>query len=518
MCTNADADIVYQSDNNTPINSFDDNDIVINHGAVVNAADASGIIMNDYVYLYNNGTINGSINTNGNNLFIYNTGVMSGTIINDTGGNVTQIMRNQNEITDIDVVGNNFFIEIDNIGNLNFDDIKNMDATSFRIKNTSILVNDFNDWQNWNQNITLEGALTLIINDYETITDGDVVNNVTAGNHVSVHVNNLDSLHKIQLSQNGQDIVLHVVRETDYDKVTAVDNDTDNNDNGDNTDTGHVLKQIRNTHPNDKLLQAIDSADTNENIVQIKNKSSRFNHGLLLKPLEVIDNLAMSDIVKNETDFGMGFRPFYVMSDDVKVFGGRVYFGHNYKDLYFNAGMNFNRFDYKDDLNDFYGYVYGTDINIKKYFNNLWVNGITGLNLVKYHTDYVSKDNEIKNNPVGLSWYADIDMGYDFSVVDNISIAPFVGTGYQYRRVADVSYSDLYLRSGAIAKYAFTTDGIKYEYSFGGGINTDNVVFTNAKVGFWSDMDKAGIDCGLGILKDDAGYYYQISLSAKMLF
>ena len=133
--------VVYQGTDNSPISYFEDenNEIIVNSGAVINAADTE-IRMMDVMYIYNNGIINGLINTNGYNLFVYNTGNMSG-ITTDGGGHVTQIMRNMNEITDINVIGNNFSVEIEHIDNLNFDDIKNLNANSFLIKESSIIIN-----------------------------------------------------------------------------------------------------------------------------------------------------------------------------------------------------------------------------------------------------------------------------------------------------------------------------------------------------------------------------------------
>ena len=457
------------------------------------------------MYLYNNGTINGWINTNGNNLFVYNTGVINGGITIQSGGNVTQIMRSVDEVTNINVTVNNFYVEIDGINNLDFDDIRNINANTFYVQNSSIVIDDFNDWQNWNQNMNFDGPITLIINDVETVSDGISCNDYL----------NLNNLHKIELTQNGSNVVLNIVRETNYDRIADTNG---GGDNGDNFAINHPLEEIRASHPNDKLLQALDSVNNMDEVNYIKDKSARFNHGILLRPIKLLNSFSVINNVNDKNDFGIGFTPFYTMSENIKNLGGRVYGGYNYDDVYFNFGFNFNKFNYQDNLNDFYGFTYGFDSNVKKYFDKLWVNSLFGFNLTKFKTNYISSNNTIKNNPLGISGYLGTDAGYDFDVYPNVVISPFMGFAYEYYKVADINDSDFYVRGGASAKYSFTVDGIKYDYSVMVSGESDKSLFSGITAGFWSVVDKAGVSVNAGMLKSDMGYAYQLSLNAKMLF
>ena len=504
LCADAVAITFYDYD--TTISYFDDDEIVISNGVMVSAQDSAGIIMNDYVYLHNGGTINGIINTNGKNLYIYNT-VNNATINVTGGGNVVQKIESNEQITNLNVNGASYGIQIENVDNVNLADIQNMNATSFMITDSSIVMDDFNSWQNWSKPVVLDGNICLIINDASSVTSGTIINHTSGGSTMNVIITDLDRMYKPELVFSGSDIILHIVRETNYGLIF---DDVDSEEN--------ALDIIRGRHPNDRLLAALDGADNIDEINRLKGMSYRFNHGILLRPLKMLNKFSSMNLLRNESDSGVGMEPFYIASDKIDAIGGRVYVGYNEDGLYFNAGFSLSRFNYGDDLNEFSGIVYGFDIKSKQTINNFWLGESLGVSITDFRADYVSTNGGIKDNPLGWSLYGDVSAGYDFMIDKDITFAPIVGFAYQPYKVADVSDRDSYFHGGADIKYSFSMDGIKYEYAADLAIGTNGDIFANAKIGFTSITDSAGVSFNAGILKDDFDYYYRFSLDAKYLF
>ena len=392
-------------------------------------------------------------------------------------------------------------MEIDHAADINFDTIKTINASEFIISDSRIIINDFTDWREWDKNVDLQGPVCLVITNSDTVHNGDVVTHAVSGDTVNVEIVGLDGLHKAKLEYIGGAWTIINVRETDYSKI-------------DNS----VLEKIRDSHSGDKLLTALDSADSWEEIEHIKNLSYRFNHKILMRPVNAINNFSLLNMIKDETDTGAGLSTFYVFSDSVKNFGGRIYVGKKYENLYFNAGFTLNSFSYKDSLNDFSGLMYGLDIKSKQFVNNLWFREILGANLTKFHADYVTDKGDIKSNPLGFSWYGAFDAGYDFGVYKDITVAPIVGVVMQNSKVADVVDTDFYVRSGGVAKYSFAVDGLKYEYSLESTLGSNGNFATGIKIGFWSVVDEAGVSLDMDVFKDEFDWRYKIGLTGKISF
>ncbi len=503
------AEIVYNSDNT--ISSFDDTNITIGQNVEISAATTAGILMSNGVNLHNNGTINGVINTNGNSLNIYNT-TDNATINVTGGGNVTQIISAENEITHINVVGSGYAVSIDGVSSVNFSDIQTMGADSFTVTATRIIIDDYNDWQtSLDLNISLEDNVVLVVNDENTVRSGDVIAHTVSEDTVNVEVPNLDNMYKIKREKANGGIVLYIVRETNYSKVFEDSEPIERKRNS-------ALDLIREDNPHDKLLMALDKAKNMTEFNHLKSLSYRFNHDILLRPVKMQNKFMWMNFIKNEKESGVGIEPYYVMSDKINVMGGHVYSGYKFDNIYLGAGVNIGRFDYKDKLNDFSGMFYGFDINSKQTFDKFWLGEAFALSMTNFKADYISEQGDIKKNPSALSWYGDVMAGYDFKFERDITLSPVVGFAYQSYKVADVSDTDSFVHGGANAKYFFAMDGIKYEYSLSGSIGTNGDMFANFGIGFVSVTDDFGVSLNTGVLKDEFDYYYAFSLNAKVMF
>lgn len=488
------------------ISSFPDTDVIIANGATVNPQNGTSIAMNDTVYLHNNGVINGTINTNEYNLYVHNT--VDNAVINVSGnGNIVQRIYNNDEITKVDFGTTDFTVQINNINNLNLTDIQNMNADSFTITDSCIVMDDFNLWQDWTKDVTLDGNISFVINQRNTVTSGTHINHTFGGVRISsIEIMDLDDSHKTYWEYDGSDIILYIVREKNYGQIFDDANIEEN-----------VLDLIRQRHPNDKLLKALDRANTIDEINRLKGLSYRFNHDIMLRPLKMLNKFSAFGLARKENDSGVGLEPFYIISNTMNMVGGRVYIGYNYDNLYFGMGGSIGRFNYSDDLNEFDGMFYGIDFKSKQTFDKFWLKQVFGFSLSDFHADYVSNE-QIKNNPLGLSGYVDVSMGYDFNIDKDITFSPIAGVAFLPSKVADASDTESYVHGGADIKYFFVTDGIKYEYALSGSVGTNGDIFANARIGFMSVSDNAGVSFNAGVLKDDFDYYYRFSLDAKILF
>ncbi|MBO7042829.1 MAG: autotransporter domain-containing protein [Alphaproteobacteria bacterium] len=483
------------------ITEFNDDIIYVNSGAVVEPLGGSISVNYPAVEIHNSGTIIGPIDANDNSFFIYNTGTMSGNIITNHGEIVTQIINSSDDRTNFTINPANFRIEVETgSADINLDNIRSVDAGKIVIKDSRIVMNNFADWQNWDKDVDIEGVVYLIINDAETIQDGDFLAHAVSGDTVNVEVLGADGLHKANLDWIGGRWVITNIRETNYVKIDS------------------ALETLRVERSGDKLLSALDSANSWAEIKRIKNLSYQFNHSILLRPVMVINNFTLLDTIKNETDTGAGVSSSYVLSDSVKNFGGRIYIGKRYENLYFNAGFSLNSFSYKDDLNDFSGLMYGLDIKSKQLVDKLWFSEVLGATLTKFRADYITDKSELKSNPLGFSLFGAIDSGYDFNVYKNIVVSPIVGLVWQTAKVADTAETDCYLRTGGNATYAFVTEGIKYEYSLESSIGSNGNFSAGMKIGFWSVMDEAGISLDANVFKDEFDWRYKFGLTGKILF
>lgn len=510
VCISAYGETIFYAGNPYDIESFPDDEIIIENGAIINSS-YGGVISINYpsVLIENYGVINANIDTNGRAIQIRNGGDINGTIIMDTGSAVMQIIKSAADINSLNVSdGHTLSVEINGFDGLaDLAQLKALRNTgAFQITNSSIVMDDFSEWQNWDMDISLSGSNTLYINNPETVQSGVIIAHVVNPAGINVVLVNSENLYTVTVQPLGGGAQLSVVRETDYDKVF-------------NNEELDVFNILRENHIDDKLLGAMDSADNIGELQSIMNSSYRFNRSVLMRPVRAIANLSLMNIFDYENSFGISFRPSYVYSKDYSGYGLRADFAGMYQDFYFDIGLFFDRFNYENDFNDFSGNIYGLDAKFKRFIDdNIWIDGGVGLLLTDFKADYIYVNNEFKNNPYGFALYGRIEGGYDYRFFDDFVFSPFLGAVFQNMQVLDFSDNDINLLGGGNIKYSFGMDGIRYEYSWGGAIATNGDIFAMLRVGFTSVSDGAGISIGLDAVKDDYAVNYRMSLTGKITF
>ena len=248
-------------------------------------------------------------------------------------------------------------MKISNDTEINLGYIKVQSADKFEISNSTIEVDNFSDWQNWNANVELSNV-TLQLNTADGIEDGVKLNHFSDTNTGNVTIKNSSSLYKTYLESYSGDVFLHLQKVTDdYQKVFD-----------DSDPHGKFIESIRDDNPNDKMLDAMDAAENEAQINSIMNSSYHFNPLILTRPIKTINRAEIINLSLNAD--GIGANVGYMVSDKTNNFSGHLYFGSKYNDFYFNIKINLNKFSYKDSLNEFSGFMYGVNLHAKQYLSN----------------------------------------------------------------------------------------------------------------------------------------------------
>ena len=492
---------------NAITDTFNENEIIIPENVIIGSNTNSIVINKQDMFIRNSGTINAVLNTNDNNLVIVNSGVIGGLDINGFSS-VKQIISNNSEITDINVSGkkNRFSISVENFNNVNFSDIKDLDSDKFSFTKSSIIIDNFADWNNYEKSVSFIGNdNTLIITNSYTVESGTYIKNTAGATNIEVVISDQDNLHKAKITKEISGIFLEVVRETDYQKIFGSDK------------RGVLLSGLGN---NNKLLSAMNKANNMTELNAVMNASYRFNNKILLKPLNIINKFNFINIYENDKTNKIGFSPIYIGGDKISGVGGNLYLSGNYENNYFSLNLYANKFTYQDSYEDFGGLTFGGDVKIQTYINdNYWARVISGFAFTKYNTGNIYHNGNIEKDPIGKSVYLLADIGKDFNIVENLTISPFGGVNLNNVSVLNNKDMNFDLRAGADIKYSFVMDDIKYKYSAMFGLDSSRDLFGKINIGFDAIQDKAGASLSFDIIDNsDFGLNYKFGINANIEF
>ena len=480
----------------------------VNSGVVITPSYGDVINIGMSTDLENRGIINADIDLGIYNMNLYNSGEINGNIINTNHDwALTQIARSNDELTQINVVGDKKWkLQLDSLENANIDVIQNSGANRFVFNNSSILIDDFAKWRNWDTDVLLNGENKLYVSNSYTVNSGEEIPYATDISNINVILTDVDNLHRAELKEvSGNKVLLFVVRETDYSKIF-------------NDKRGVLLRDLRLKNPGDKLFSVMDTAGDMGQLQNAMNLSFRFNHDFLIRPIRVINNFNMNNLFLENKGNGVGVVPEYIFGNNTNGAGANIYAKNSFKGFNLGVGVNINKFHYKDDINDFGGVLIGANVNARKYMDNFWANVGLGGNFVKYQADYIYANNDIKDKPTGTSLYGTLDAGYDFYVFNNFVFSPFVGALFQKLNVLDYDDSNMNLRFGGSANYNFIVENIKYEYGASVGLISNSDMFAKLRIGFVSLIDMVGADVVIDMFDDEFGTNYRASINAKVLF
>ena len=432
--------------------------------------------------LYNYGTITSDIITNGNNFDVYNYGTISGTINADCGF-VNQHVDSVDAFHSVSLdSGSDLYIYINGVHDITLTDLMNLgNAENFDITNSSIVIDDLVAWNNWGQSAELDRTNTLIFSSPSVVQAGDVINHI--GENLAVSVQGLDPASVPLLSSSYGSWIINF-----------------------------------GPNPNYPLSNVLNSVNSIEDKNRIKHLSYHFNPNILMNPIKTINTFITSNIAMYKNALYSGLSGSYVVSDKTDAYGFDLSIKGKHDDVYLSAGFNFHDFSYQDDYNNFDGLMYGFNVGAKTYFDNLWLDGTLGLLFIDFDADNILYNDETRNDPFGMGLYGTVNLGYDYIVMPNLTVSPFVGTSVATYRVYDINDTDYHIRGGGKVEYSFVVDNIKYEYSGTGAISADGDLYGTLKVGFVSEIDNAGLALGFDVLKTDEETGYKISVSGNITF
>ena len=454
--------------------------------------------------LYNHSQINANIYTGDNNIEIHNFGTINGTVYANDAVLVQQIVHSDAELNKVNVSGADLFVDMQNVSaDLNV--IKALNAVDINIDKTHIYIDDFTDWQNWDKHVNLTNTTVLHINNPDTVNSDAVVKHVKE--LISVRLENVDDSYKVKLEPVGKNaFTLNVIRETNYTKEFVDDK------------RGELLEDLRNNKSDDSLLNMLDNATSTQEVESIMQLSYHFNPRVLINPVKMINNLSMMNLVYDINAVYSGFSGVYIIGNKTDAYGVNTHIDTDYKNAYLSLGFNFYKFQYHDSFNDFDGLMYDLTAGLKTSWDNVWVSGKLGLSFIDFDTDDILYHDDVSRNPKGYSKYAVLNVGYNYSLFQDLIIAPYVGVSEAEYKVLGVKDTDYDIRSGFDIQYSFVVDNIKYKYNGTGAISTNDDLFASFKVGFMSEIDNAGIDVRCDVLKTDKDVNYKLSINANIAF
>jgi len=466
----------------------------------------SVITVGETMSIDNRGTIDASLVASGANyITINNMGTITGRI---EASRVTQIVSSDAGAQALTVVcpASNFFVSVSNATDgVTLNNIKNLGSASVELDNSLVIMDDLSEWQSWGANIFWTRVNTLQINDLDSVVNGTYIAHAAGGTILNVVSGDENKMYRIDSVHDENGIMLNVVRETNYQIIF--------NDN-----RGMFLDNLRLSRPNDRTLMAMDAAENMDGLNNVMNSSYHFNSALLAKPVKAINNLSIINILSDDDVSGIGVNPFYVGSDALSGAGVRAHVGTGQGDYSFTIGLNLNKFNYEDNINDFGGMLYGVDVKIKRNFEKFYMIGQIGFDSIEFDADNIYTSTDIKNNPHGYALYGGFSAMTDFDVSSGMIVSPFAGATFRKFNVMDYNENNVNLHAGGKIKYHFVIDSIKYEYGGMFGVMENGNLFGNLKVGFDSLVDNAGLSINVSAYQDDTALTYQASINARVLF
>jgi len=492
--------------------TINDTQTIIEPGAIIYAND---IHMMTSGYIDNNGQIYGTMHLcDGCDTFIRNHGTINGTVYIPDTGTLTQIITDTHDINPIDTYGN-VHVMINSTSNLNWSTIKSMsqNATKIILDNANIIINH-NDMATlpraYSPEIELIGHNTITATGITGTSDTYLLNGVTGTGTISVNVANSNPLFVAMPVLNDGVLYLHFMRETDYEKIF-----TDG--------VGTFLNSIRREKPNDKLIMAMDAAQTYDELHDIMSHSIRFNPRRLTAPTKTINRAMQSygpDIRRHTEPMHPNFyaTPFAITGNDISSYGTRIGIMTDITDKFRIAGDAYaGIIKYSATMDNADGETYSFNMRAQYMSHRAFAIINAGVGRTEWDTDNIYDNGKILHQINNRHTFVDTSIG-PITSMGNIQIIPFAGAGIHHDKILNDSDIDITAHGGATISTAHETTGITYNYGARTYITTDNTINADAHVEITSEMDNAGGTISAGITRDDFTTSYMFTIGLHVGF
>ena len=452
------------------------------------------------INIENNGEIKSNIYLGKNcDLYIRNRGVIDARFYMDKGANLYQVIS---DACDVNNIGANksFTAIIDSNDMLKLSDLIGAvgDATKV-VFNDSFVDLDVNDVLS---DIEINGNLKLRIDDLGGRYGNAIFKNVSGNGTVQIVSDDTDELYSNVVYMDDDDLYLKRIRETDYLKILK-------------NDSGVFLNELRRINPDDDLLIALDRSESMSELLGIMRRSVRFNSDILMHPMRVINWFDVTGV--NSDAMGFVVSPEVILSDDFVVNSLSVGF-NVFRDGMYSALINIRSgvVEYGSDIDEFMQRFVGGNINLRYWFDDIFVRLAGGIDVSKYDVGNVFYENKILNNPDAVSMYSQIEFGHEYNFNDSFYLVSNVGVFAWMYNIDDVSKDFANINVGIGAGYTFDMLGIHYDYSANIKVSTDNETTASLRAAFWSDMDAAGADFQISATSMFDVISYKLSLNGRI--
>ncbi len=464
----------------------------------------------DTVYLDNRGNIYGDIFIrDGYMLTLRNSGMISGAVHTGENSHLVQVIKTQNDITQLNAPDSGFSILVQNKEPLKLSDIIGISVGADRIvlDGASIFISPAPIAKTLRAtaepNIELVGETIVKIPNAKNMDGKMILSNVSGDGVILVQDTGLGPLYAATAVRREDGIYLHVARETDYGKILGAGR-------------GAFIDKLRNIDPENKTILALDrAADMNE-FQRFAASSALLNPINLIRPVKIFNKFETSGFLS--MDEVSGLEPICITSDWLDLYAAKLRAAFNIDNFNIAVNAYAGGFDSNTDLDSFSGNFYGGNIDFIFSYKSLWIDSGLGFTVSRFETGAIFDGNDFVYDPSGISIYGVADIGYRFDLNNDFYVSPFVGFGAEYDSVLYQDDTSVFARAGAYAGYSFNEIGIKYDYHIFAMAQTDETVMTGIRMSFWSVVDRMGGDISYAISDDEVGISHKFSAGIRFMF
>ncbi len=480
-------------------------DIIVSNGIML---EAHNLVINDSLRITNFGEIHGGIEICANCVLeLQNSGVFDADVTTNPGSKFIQVISSDSTATHLGLDGG-YDVRVQNANGLTFslfaDATRNADAIEFNNAEFNAgRVSEFSAMSG----VTLYGNNTLIFDDMPT---GDVLlfSDISGTGAVYAVSRTLDKLHVLQTFVADDDVYVRIVRSTDYARIF-------------NNDMGCFLNELRANGADEKLFAKLDSVPTMDEINKILSQSVRTNPIKLLQPIKLFYRQKTLDLMHIDDFTKFGVEPLVMYSSDSIIGGVRPNLRFDIFDsLHLELSGYVLNLDYSDDINEYRGSSYGFGVNGQFDLSNVDFLRLYAMAARSYfNVGPVFDNGRVISNPDGTNAIVSGEYAHRFQMAGAYFASPFVMLGAEYMNVANSNDVQFFGGGGADIGYEYEFDGLRYNYALRGVAQSDGTVGVGVNVSAWSNIDAAGANVHIGVIRDDDfGVSYVLSINSMFQF
>jgi len=452
-------------------------------------------------------------------VYIRNSGKFNANVHMSDGARIIQVVSNPDEVKSIDV-NVAYSVVLDNVTDVNFSDVLDLSARGAKkltVKNSKIVINE--NLPKVYVPLEIQGEVSFVMDNVDLVDNKVIVENVFGDGVVRVLVNNAGTMHTYDTYIRGGNLYLDVERETDYNKVFDSTNVDTKAENKVYENTGDFINGLRDDKNADKLLDSLDSAQNTEDLINIMQKSVRFNPNVLHEIPRAIHALDMVHL-HDDANTGVNVRPWGIKGGNFWGYGAD--FGvtmENNDSFALSITGRVGHVEYDNDIDVFNAKLYGANLYAKYAFeNNVVLDMSVGAMKTKFDVGNVLYGGVQFANPSTLSGYGVINIGYGFDIEKDLVLMPFVGIMAESYKTENIDDFDANIRTGLRAGYTYDIFGIVYKYDINLAVDTSGGLSAEGRIGAWADIDALGGDITVGVARVMDITTYKISVAAKIWF